>query len=278
MHGKIILRKISQRKESEGSGPLCMKIVFHESFLETYTGDPAASPGRLDHALALVREVYPLVKPQTCTEEDVLLVHSHYHLESVRRDESVFPMALLAAGAAIKASELAWSGEAAFALCRPPGHHASPDSCWGFCYFNNVAIAVQKMLQQGKVEKALIIDFDLHYGDGTANTFAGNPAVVYRHVTGRDSASFVDDLVTFLNGVGKADLLAVSAGFDRHVNDWGGLLSTKDYESMGEILAKFARERCQGRLFAALEGGYNAFSLGESLAAFCEGIAGQLGK
>lgn len=55
------------------------------------------------------------------TEEDVLLVHSHYHLESVRRDESVFPMALLAAGAAIKASELAWSGEAAFALCRPPG-------------------------------------------------------------------------------------------------------------------------------------------------------------
>ena len=223
-----------------------MKIVFHESFLETYTGDPAASPGRLDHALALVREVYPLVKPQPCTEEDVLLVHSRYHLESVRRDESVFPMALLAAGAAIKASELAWGGEAAFALCRPPGHHASPDSCWGFCYFNNVAIAVQKMLQQGKVEKALIIDFDLHYGDGTANTFAGNPAVVYRHVTGRDSASFVNDLETFLDGVGKADLLAVSAGFDRHQKDWGGLLSTKDYESMEKFWRSLPEKSARG--------------------------------
>lgn len=77
------------------------------------------------------------------------------------------------------------------------------------------------------MEKALIIDFDLHYGDRTANTFAGNPAVVYRHVTGRDSASFVNDLETFLDGVRKADLLAVSAGFDRHVKTGAGSFPPK---------------------------------------------------
>lgn len=252
-----------------------MKVVFHESFLETYTGDPAASHGRLDHALAHVQEKYPLVQPLPCAEKDVLLVHSSSHLESVRRDGAVFPMALLAAGAVIKASELAWNGEAAFALCRPPGHHASPDYCWGFCYFNNVAIAVQKMLHQEKVKKVLIIDFDLHYGDGTDNFFTDNPAVIYRHLTGRDNETFINGLKDFLQDI-NTDLVAVSAGFDRHVRDWGGLLSTEDYGTMGTILGAFAREKCQGRLFAALEGGYNPVSLGESLAAFLAGIAGQM--
>ena len=252
-----------------------MKIVSHESFLKTYTGDPAASRGRLDHALALVREKYPLVEPSPCSEEDVLLVHNISHLESVRRDDAVFPVALLAAGAAIKASELALSGETAFALCRPPGHHASPDYSWGFCYFNNVAIAVQKMLQQERVKKALIIDFDLHYGDGTDNFFANNPAVIYRHLTGRDNESFINGLKDFLQDI-NTDLVAVSAGFDRHARDWGGLLTTEDYGTMGTILGAFAREKCQGRLFAALEGGYNPVSLGDGLAAFLAGIAGQI--
>lgn len=249
-----------------------MKVVFHESFLETYANDPAASHGRLDYALALVREKYPLVQPLPCTEEDVLLVHNRVHLESVRRDSEVFPLALLAAGATIKASELAWDGEAAFALCRPPGHHASPDYCWGFCYFNNVAIAVQRMLQQKKIEKALIVDFDLHFGDGSDNTFAGNHSVIYRHITGVDNVSFINDLKNFLRKI-KVDLVAVSAGFDRHIKDWGGLLSTKDYGEIGTILGAFAREQCGGRLFAALEGGYNPVSLGESIVAFLDGIA-----
>ena len=87
-------------------------------------------------------------------------------------------MAILAAGATIEAAQSALNKEAAFALCRPPGHHASPDSCWGFCYFNNVAIAVRKLLAEGKVKRVLIVDFDLHYGDGTANTFVGESDVL----------------------------------------------------------------------------------------------------
>ena len=251
-----------------------MKVVFHDLFLETYVGDPAAAYGRLDHALKLVREKYPLLQPSPCTEGDVLLVHTSAHLESVRRIDAVFRMALLAAGATVEAAELAWEGGAAFALCRPPGHHASPDSSWGFCYFNNVAIAVQKLLQQDRIKKALIIDFDLHYGDGTSNIFADNPAVSYWHVRGQERVSFVENLKDYLLDV-QTDLVAISAGFDRHKEDWGGMLTTVDYEALGTILAGFARERCQGRVFAALEGGYNSRALGESVRAFLDGLAGQ---
>jgi acetoin utilization deacetylase AcuC-like enzyme len=67
-------------------------------------------------------------------------------------------------------------------------------------------------------------------------------------------------------------MIAVSAGFDRHEDDWGNLLATEDYGKMGEILGSFAAEYCQGRIFAALEGGYNHNSLGDALYAFLEGL------
>ncbi len=252
-----------------------MKVVFHPQFLQTYTGDPAASKGRLDYALSLVEDRYPLVTPSPCSEDDVLLVHYPFHLESVRREGQAYSMALLAAGAAMQASRLAVEGELAFALCRPPGHHASPDSCWGFCYFNNVAIAVSKLLQERQIEKAIIVDFDLHYGDGTANIFTGEKAVYYCHVKGRDGGSFVENLEKCLEE-GEFDLVAVSAGFDRHAEDWGGMLTTEEYGAMGRLLGTYAGEKCNGRLFAALEGGYNHRSLGEALLAFLEGLEGKV--
>jgi len=248
-----------------------MKVFFDEKFLQTYAGDPAAVPGRLEYAFSLLKEKYSLVAPVPCSREDVFLVHAPYHLEYIGRDESVYPMAILAAGATIGAAESALNGEAAFALCRPPGHHASPDSCWGFCYFNNVAIAVRKLLDAEKVKKVLIVDFDLHYGDGTANTFHGDPSVSYYHVKGSNPRVFFDNLKEYLQG-GSAELVAVSAGFDRHSEDWGGYLSTTDYRETGKILGSFAKDTCRGRIFAALEGGYNPHSMGEAIAAFLAGL------
>ncbi|MEW5919923.1 MAG: histone deacetylase family protein [Bacillota bacterium] len=248
-----------------------MKVIFHETFLECYTSDPAAVYGRLDSALALAKERYSLVAPSPCTEEQLLRVHTPTHIAHVRAEDSVYPVALLAAGAAIEASRLAMAGEPAFALCRPPGHHASPGSCWGFCYFNNVAVAVQDLLVREVVQKVLIVDYDLHYGDGTANTFASVSAVTYLHPEGPNRQAFLGHLQGFIQDE-RADLVAVSAGFDRHIKDWGGLLTTEDYGEIGRILGDFARERCGGRIFAALEGGYNAFSLGEAFAAFCRGV------
>ena len=233
--------------------------------------DPAAGYGRLDPALALAKERYPLITPTPCTEEDLLRVHSAAHISHVRMDGSVYPVALLAAGATIEASRLAMKGDPAFALCRPPGHHASPDSCWGFCYFNNVAVAVRGLLERGDVKKVLIVDYDLHYGDGTANTFVRDSPVTYLHPEGPNRVDLLSHLKGFIEDE-QADIVAVSAGFDRHIQDWGGLLTTEDYGEIGQILGAFARQRCNGRIFAALEGGYNARSLGEAFAAFCTGV------
>lgn len=248
-----------------------MKIVFHDKFLQKYVGDPAASTGRLDHAVKGVKKYYSLVTPEPCIDKDILLVHTPHHLEDVKIEPQVYKMALLAAGAAVKASEIAMTGEFAFALCRPPGHHASPGSCWGFCYFNNVAIAVQKLLVEEKIKSALIVDFDLHFGDGTNNIFFGNPNVNYFHVSGANAKSFIENLKNCIDNA-STDIVAVSAGYDRHQMDWGHMLSTEDYRTMGKILGSYARGNTEGRLFASLEGGYNPISLGDSILSFLDGL------
>lgn len=251
-----------------------MKVIFHQDFRRTYVRDPAAAPGRLDHALELVSRHYPVETARPCTDEDVLIVHTLDHLEDIKGEDILYDTALLATGATIQAAESAMQGEFAFALCRPPGHHASPGSSWGFCYFNNVAIAVLKLLYEERIGSALVVDFDLHFGDGTSNIFAGNQKVDYLHVTGGNRASFIRNLENHLER-SRVDLVAVSAGFDRHIQDWGRFLTNEDYRDMGTLLGTHARENCQGRLFAVLEGGYNHTSLGEGILAFLQGVEGK---
>lgn len=242
-----------------------MKIVFHPKFYEVYTSDPAAESGRME---AIVSELtdFEFVEPEPAKEEDILLVHTQRHLEYVKSEPRVYDMAMLAAGGAIIAAKISFK-EPVFAAIRPPGHHASPDSCWGFCYFNNVAIAVRRLMRDGLIKKAVIVDFDLHFGDGTANVFREDPAVEYFHMPGRNVNSIADFL-----SKSEYDIVAVSAGFDRHKEDWGGLLETKDYEEIGKIVKEFAEEKCEGRRFAVLEGGYNHGVLGKNVRAFVEGL------
>ena len=163
--------------------------------------------------------------------------------------------------------------EPAFGLIRPPGHHASRDSSWGFCYFNNVAVAIEKLRQETRIKRALIVDIDLHYGDGTANIFASSPNVVYFHPEGANRQAYVDNLSTFLRGDHESfDILALSAGFDRHEQDWGGLLKTQDYQAIGILAKEVADIECNGRIFAVLEGGYNHSVLGKNVRALLEGM------
>ena len=248
-----------------------VKIVFHEKYLETYSSDPAAAPGRIESILREL-EGYEFVEPEPASEEEVLLVHDESHLEYVKGLGRVYEVALLAAGGAIKASELAMSGVPAFALIRPPGHHAGRDSCWGFCYFNNVAISVERLRAAGRIRRAVIVDIDLHYGDGTAGIFAGNPDVAYHHVAHGPGEVFLEDLSRFLKSIEECDIIAVSAGFDRHREDWGGMLETDDYRAAAEIIKEFSEERCRGRRYAVLEGGYNHRVLGRNVRAFVEGL------
>lgn len=241
-----------------------MKIVFHPEFYRVYASDPAAEAGRME---AIVKELgdYEFVQPERAREEDVLLVHTRAHYEYVKSEEEVFDVAMLAVGGAILASRISFS-EPAFALIRPPGHHASPDSAWGFCYFNNVAIAVRKLILEGKVKRAVIVDFDLHFGDGTANAFRNDESVSYYHMSGRN----IEGIEDFLRKK-EFDVVAVSAGFDRHKEDWGGLLETEDYTEIGKIIAEVCEEKSTKR-FAVLEGGYNHRVLGKNVRAFVKGF------
>lgn len=240
-----------------------MKVVFHEKYFSVYSGDPASAEGRLDYAYKLLKESFEFVKPEPAQESDLLLVHSQAHVEDIKEDAHLYEVACLAVGGTIRASEIGLAGEPAFGLIRPPGHHASPNSCWGFCYFNNIAIAIKKLVHTRKIGKALIVDFDLHFGDGTNNTFAGDAKVMYHHM-----GSSPRELEGFLSDAGSVDILAVSAGFDRAVADWGGTLSDEDYQRIGDLLRQFSLEKSQGRRFAVLEGGYNRTTLGKALLSF----------
>ncbi len=249
-----------------------MKVVYHERYCEVYASDPAAQPGRMESIYKELHGHFDFVTPEPASEEDVLLVHGQSHVENVKTHPLTYEIALLAAGGAIKASEIAIDGEAAFGLIRPPGHHASKDSSWGFCYFNNIAISIEKLRRRGKIGKALIVDIDLHFGDGTANIFAGKSDIAYFHVNGMNRENYLNNLSKFLETQKDYDIIAVSAGFDRHQQDWGGLLTTNDYFTIGKMIKESASKKCNGKRYAILEGGYNHAVLGKNVKAFLQGV------
>ncbi len=249
-----------------------MKVVYHERYCKVYASDPAAQPGRMESIYKVVQGHFKFVTPEPASEEDVLLVHGQSHVENVKTHPLTYEIALLAVGGATKASKIAIEGQPAFALIRPPGHHASRDSSWGFCYFNNMAISIEKLRRRGKIGKAIIVDIDLHYGDGTANIFSGKSDIAYFHVNGMNRENYLSNLSKFLATQKDYDIIAVSAGFDRHQQDWGGLLTTNDYFTIGKLMKESASRECDDKRYAVLEGGYNHAVLGKNVKAFLQGI------
>jgi acetoin utilization deacetylase AcuC-like enzyme len=249
-----------------------MKIIFHERFYEVYTTDPAAAAGRMEAIMEVLGKDFQFVTPPPAADADLALVHTPGHIETIKRTKDVYEVGILSAGGAILAAQMAFDEKPSFGLIRPPGHHASPDSCWGFCYFNNMAIALRKLMREGKIKKALVLDFDLHFGDGTENAFIGNSNVDYFHPEGTSNKDFIRKIERHLVQSGNFDMLAVSAGFDRHAQDWGGLLETEDYRTIGSLVKTFSQKICEGRRFGILEGGYNHHVLGYNVRAFVEGM------
>lgn len=249
-----------------------MKIIFHDAMYQVYASDPAAASGRMEAIVKVLGSRFPIIKAEPATDEMLGRAHGKAHIDGIRDDSLLDQCARLAAGGTVQAAELTFSGESAFALVRPPGHHASPNSCWGFCYFNNMAVAIKHLIATGKVAKALILDFDLHFGDGTDNIFKGEPKVLYRHPEESRREDYMSRLRQDLESAGKVDIIGVSAGFDRGKEDWGNLLLPEDYKAIGKLVKNTAERECAGRRFGVLEGGYNHSILGHNVLSFLEGM------
>ena len=124
-----------------------MRVIFHPRFYEVYTSDPAAAPGRMEAIVKEMKKEFRICRTGPGFGRDLERVHgkSAHSISQERTRASTNWM--FSAGAAILAAEMAFEGQPAFGLIRPPGHHASPHSCWGFCYFNNMAIAIKRLHQ-----------------------------------------------------------------------------------------------------------------------------------
>jgi len=220
-----------------------------------------------------------------------------------------FDDALLAAGATLACSRAIWDGAAksAFALARPPGHHAEPAQAMGFCLFNNIAIATKDILARSAV-RALIVDFDAHHGNGTQAAFLDDERVAYlsthqeniypgtgrideaAHARGRivnvPLPAFSGDagfrqiveqiIVPFVRGF-QPEIFLVSVGFDSHWSDpltqLG--LSTTGFFDFSRQLVELADEYCEGKIIFVLEGGYDARNVANGVEAVFLAAANQ---
>ena len=293
-------------------------------------GGHPESPQRLDAIedrliasgvdIALTRFDAPLA-----THTDLMLAHSERYLleldeilsqaaesgehRAIDPDTNVGPgtrqAMLRSAGAAVAATDAVIDGRATNAFCaiRPPGHHATRSEAMGFCFLNNIAIAARHALDVRGLERVVIVDFDVHHGNGTEDIIAGDDRVLMVSI-------YQDGIYPFSGGVPMGDnmvnvaipaytrgmeirelidvnwiprldafkpqLIFISAGFDAHREDDLGQLGMveADYEWITQRLMDVAERHCQGRIVSCLEGGYALSSLARSVTVHVRTLAG----
>ncbi|MFP8777466.1 histone deacetylase family protein [Hydrogenophaga sp. RWCD_12] len=210
---------------------------------------------------------------------------------------------LVAAGAAIDATDAVMAGELANAFCavRPPGHHATRNQAMGFCFVNNVAVAAKYALERHGLERVAIIDFDVHHGNGTEDIVAGDERILmcsfYQHpfyppwdhstapnlvnlpvpayTRGMDIRELVDMMWLPRLDAHKPQMIFISAGFDAHRDDEMGQLGMveNDYAWITERIKEVARRHAKGRIVSCLEGGYDLGALARSVEAHLRALA-----
>jgi acetoin utilization deacetylase AcuC-like enzyme len=305
-------------------------ILTDQRFLahEAGIGHPE-SPARLRAILGDLEREPPggvvFAEPRAATAAEIDAVHSPDHralLQSLagRRtrldpdtamSEGSWEAATLAAGAAVGAVEAVWSGRAAnaFALVRPPGHHAEVAQAMGFCLLNNAAIAAEAARRLGAA-RVLVLDWDVHHGNGTQHIFEARDDVMYMsshqwpfypgtgapNEVGRGPGRGFTVNCALPAGQGDADygvafhdlflpaarafapdLVLVSAGFDPHERDplADMRVTERGFAAMATAMADLAREACGGKLVLLLEGGYDLAALAASTRACLEVLGGR---
>ena len=313
---------------------MAVGLVYDPIYLKHDTGEHVENAGRLKAITSCLEETglrqqLTLVKPRKASVEELSLVHQKQHISRIQdlakkgggwidgdtvMSPDSYEVALYAAGGAIRATEVVMEGEvaSAFALVRPPGHHATPRRAMGFCLFNNIAIATEQALAKYKLERITIIDFDVHHGNGTQEVFYHRPEVMYISTheypfypgtggvedNGSDAGRGATLNIPLPAGCGdgeylevfeqiiapavkrfKPELIMVSAGYDAHWVDSIAMMrvSVTGFAQMVEIIKGLADELCDGRLVFVLEGGYHLSALAASVKATFDVLLGNTG-
>jgi len=289
-------------------------LVYDPIYLEHDTGSHPENSQRLVAIMSHLektgtKEKLTRLPPRPASIEELEMVHAPEYISQVKSraadgggwldpDTVMCPKsyeaALYAAGGVLTAVEAVMKGEvdSAFALVRPPGHHATHNRAMGFCIFNNVAIAAKFAMANFNLNRVLIVDFDVHHGNGTQDTFYADPEVLYFSThqypfypgtgsineigAGKGEGTTVNFPMTagwgdeeYLRAFNEVlvpvaqrfqpQLILVSAGFDPHWADNLAMMqvSVTSFAQMVTVLKKLAAELCQERLVFTLEGGYN---------------------
>ncbi len=310
-------------------------ICYTPRFLDHHAGaGHPESPQRLQNALRAL-QAQPWfgelrqVAPRPAEEEWLRTVHSGDYLEHVRRgcaaglpfldtpDVGICPdsqaVALLAAGAGLQLADALMDGsiDNGFALLRPPGHHAEKAAALGFCLFNNIALLARYLQRRHGLEKVLILDWDVHHGNGTQHAFEEDPSVCYISLhqypfypgtgalqetgLGRGHGATVNCPMPAASGDSdyeaafqervlpameafRPDIVLISAGFDAHRDDPLAQvqLSTSCYAWMTRRVLEIAERHAEGRVLSLLEGGYHLRAMPDCVVTHLEGLLGRV--
>ncbi len=285
-------------------------LVYSEEYKNHNTGNHPENQKRLDVIVNSLKnegiwDKIDVIKPSIASEDDILRVHTEKHVKYIKNlcesgggyidydtfaSPQSYEIAKLAAGGAIKAVDLVINNDInAYSIARPPGHHATRDKAMGFCLFNNLAISLEYLRNKYKIKKFLILDFDVHYGNGTAEIFYEDPDVLYISIhqnpgtifpgsgfvhekgagngegynlnipmaPGSTTDDYIYMLETILGPVASkfnADFYFLDVGFDGHVDDpLSSLALTDDFYEYAVNKMKYFTES----MALILEGGYN---------------------
>jgi acetoin utilization deacetylase AcuC-like enzyme len=311
-----------------------MVMLFSDSRMLEHIPSPT-HPERPERLRAVLRHLErtgissrcPGMPVRPATDEELLRVHSAGHIAAVDAfaargggqievDTWVSPgsplAARLAAGAVVDAVSAVVEGpeRRAFCVVRPPGHHARPDGPMGFCLFGSVAVAARDAVHRLGLERVLIVDWDVHHGNGTQEIFYDDPRVAFLSIhrypfypgSGAKSetgtgpglgmtrnvplpfgisrneyrAAFRVSLEAMADQV-RPELIILSAGFDAHAEDPVGSLGleVEDFETMTRDVLEVAEVHAQGRLVSVLEGGYNVSILAGCVAAHLQAMGAE---
>jgi acetoin utilization deacetylase AcuC-like enzyme len=308
-------------------------VVWDAVYLEHATDEGHPDhPRRLERLYRMLADPvfarrFVTVVPRAATDEEILLVHSPAYLKQVKAtaDRSAaalcadtltcqrsYCVAALAVGGLIEAVRQVMAGtlDHALVLARPPGHHAERSRAMGYCIFNNVAVAAMAARRQMGLSRVMVVDWDLHHGNGTQHIFERDPSVFFfsshqfPHYPGTGHFSEVGlgpgEGTTMNVALGRGcgdgeylalyrrllwpvacgfqpELMVVSAGFDIHADDpLGGMRVTPaGFAGLTRLMLDLARQVCRGRVVFCLEGGYNADALAVSALAMIDEMTGR---